>query len=137
MSEPEAALLKFQVTRPTLTRWLRTRPPLASRWDDWRSIGGTWEMDGERMALADAPQAKLVAFVRDADRALAAAPDNRELLHDLVTETAETVEPDIHRAELNGRPWSTAAGRSWDVPAVVVIAAKGRCYQERSFVERA
>ena len=77
MSEPEAALFKLQVTRPALTRWLRARPPRASRWTAWRAIGGTWEMDGERVALADAPKAKLAAFVQDADTALAAAPSNR------------------------------------------------------------
>lgn len=92
MSEPEAALLKLQVTRSALKRWLRARPTLASRWNDWRAIGGTWEMDGEKVALADAAGTKVHAFVLDADRMLAAAPDNRELLHDLITGTAETPE---------------------------------------------
>lgn len=108
MSEPEAALFKLQVTRPALTRWLRARPPRASRWTDWRAIGGTWEMDGERVALADAPKAKLAAFVQDADTALAAAPSNRELLHDLITETAET--PELRLSAFDDRGTTFVAG---------------------------
>lgn len=108
MSEPEAALLKLQVTRPVLTRWLRARPPLASRWDDWRTIGGTWEMDGEKVALADAPGTKVGAFVLDADRMLAAAPDNRELLHGLITGTAET--PELRLSAFDDRGTTFVAG---------------------------
>jgi hypothetical protein len=108
MSEPEAALLKFQVTRPTLTRWLRARPPLASRWDDWRAIGGTWHIDGEGVALSDASEASVAGIMMEADRVLAAAPDNRELLHDLITGTAET--PELRLSAYDDRGTTFVAG---------------------------
>ena len=56
MSEPDGAFLKLRIARPDLVRWLDSPPAPASRWLDWRSIGGQWY-------FADGPE-EIVKAVR-------------------------------------------------------------------------
>jgi hypothetical protein len=62
--------MKVRIARSGFARWLRAAPPTARRWDDWRAIGGRWDIDGTTTldALGDAPLAQRLAKA-DADLA--------------------------------------------------------------------
>ncbi|QEI07520.1 hypothetical protein FXN63_18000 [Pigmentiphaga aceris] len=92
MSEPQSAFLKFKTSREVLARWLDAKPSLASRWHDWREIGGEWYLARGVTSLATATDADLAETLGGADQRLASFADNRELLTALVTHTAEAPE---------------------------------------------
>jgi len=92
MSEPESAFVKLKIGRDALARWLDAKPSLASRWHDWRAIGGQWYLEGRHGALADASDDALEGIVQGADNRLAHFADNRELLGVLVVQSAEAPE---------------------------------------------
>ena len=92
MSEPESAFVKFKIGREALTRWLDAKPSPATRWHDWRAIGGEWYLGRGHGPLADASDDALDGILQDADARLAHVADNRELLGMLVVHSAEAPE---------------------------------------------
>ena len=91
MSEPESAFVKIKISREALTRWLHAKPSPASRWKDWRAMGGQWYLERGHGALADASDDALARILQGADDRLARVTDNRELLG-LVVHSAEAPE---------------------------------------------
>lgn len=79
MSEPYSAFLKFQMPRKNLARWLAAHVPTASRWSDWRTIGGQWYLSGGKDLAASSDQ-DLGRFVSECDAMLARHSDNRAAL---------------------------------------------------------
>jgi len=92
MSEPESAFVKFKIGREALTRWLDAKPSPASRWHDWRAMGGEWYLGRGHGPLADASDDALDGILRGADERLAHFSSNRELLGLLVVHSAEAPE---------------------------------------------
>lgn len=92
MSEPDSAFLKLQITREGLALWLRARPSRASRWTDWRAIGGRYYLSGGSVALADASDAELDGTLREANARLAAFTRNDDILRHLLAGRAEAPE---------------------------------------------
>ncbi|MGK6322567.1 hypothetical protein ACMGDM_05725 [Sphingomonas sp. DT-51] len=83
MSEPFSAFLQLRCSRAALTRWLDAAPTYASRWRDWRDIGGRWSLrDGE--SLDHATDATLVGLVHDADALIGRFADNRAFVRRLL-----------------------------------------------------
>ncbi|WP_217618639.1 hypothetical protein [Achromobacter sp. GbtcB20] len=79
MSEPYSAFLKFQMPRENLARWLAAPVPTASRWSDWRTIGGQWYLS-EGKDLAASSDQDLGKLVSECDAMLARHSDNRAAL---------------------------------------------------------
>lgn len=79
MSEPYAAFLKLQTSRETLAKWLKAPVPAASRWSDWRTLGGQWYLS-EGKDLAATSDQDLSELVSECDAMLARHPDNRAAL---------------------------------------------------------
>lgn len=79
MSEPYSAFLKLQISRGNLARWLAAPVPTASRWSDWRTIGGQWYLSGGK-DLAAASDQDLGKLVSECDAMLARHSDNRAAL---------------------------------------------------------
>ena len=79
MSEPYSAFLKFQMPRENLARWLAAPVPTASRWSDWRTIGGQWYLSGGKDLAASSDQ-DLGKLVSECDAMLARHSDNRAAL---------------------------------------------------------
>jgi len=92
MSEPESAFVKIKIGREALTRWLDAKPSSATRWHDWRAIGGEWYLGRGHGPLADASDDALENILRGADGRLAHFSSNRELLGMLVVHSAEAPE---------------------------------------------
>lgn len=80
MSEPEGVFIKLEIERPQLIRWLGARPSPASRWNDWRDLGGSWHFGGGDAGLTDASDAHLQELLAVTDRTLASFDDNRAAL---------------------------------------------------------
>jgi hypothetical protein len=83
MSEPDAAFLNLRIDRAAIIAWLDDRPPLASNWSDWRSIGGEYYFNGGRRDIADVPDAELKEHLADCDAQLRGYATNREALRQL------------------------------------------------------
>lgn len=79
MSEPYSAFLKLQMSRENLSRWLAAPVPAASRWSDWRTIGGQWHLS-EGKDLAASSDQDLGNLVSECDAMLARHSDNRAAL---------------------------------------------------------
>lgn len=79
MSEPYSAFLKLPISRENLARWLTAPAPAASRWSDWRSIGGQWYLS-EGKDLAASSDQDLGKLLSECDAMLARHPDNRAAL---------------------------------------------------------
>jgi hypothetical protein len=79
MSEPYSAFLNLQMSRENLARWLAAPAPAASRWSDWRSIGGQWYLS-EGKNLAASSNQDLGRLISECDAMLARHPDNRAAL---------------------------------------------------------
>lgn len=79
MSEPYSAFLKFQMPRENLARWLAAPVSAASRWPDWRTIGGQWYLSGGKDLAASSDQ-DLGKLVSECDAMLARHSDNRAAL---------------------------------------------------------
>ncbi|MCP2518038.1 hypothetical protein M5J07_24110 [Achromobacter mucicolens] len=79
MSEPYSAFLKLQMSRENLSRWLAAPVPAASRWSDWRTIGGQWHLS-EGKDLAASSDQDLGKLVAACDAVLARHSDNRAAL---------------------------------------------------------
>lgn len=79
MSEPYSAFLKFQMPRENLARWLAAPVPTASRWSDWRTIGGQWYLS-EGKDLAASSDQDFGKLVSECDVMLARHSDNRAAL---------------------------------------------------------
>ena len=79
MSEPYSAFLKLQMSRENLSRWLAAPVPAASRWSDWRTIGGQWHLS-EGNDLAASSDQDLGKLVSACDAMLARHSDNRAAL---------------------------------------------------------
>ncbi len=79
MSEPYSAFLKLQMSRENLSRWLAAPVPAASRWSDWRTIGGQWHLS-EGKDLAASSDQDLGKLVSECDAMLARHSDNRAAL---------------------------------------------------------
>ena len=79
MSEPYSAFLKLQVSRENLSQWLAAPVPAASRWSDWRTIGGQWYLSGGKDLAASSDQ-DLGKLVSACDAMLARHSDNRAAL---------------------------------------------------------
>ena len=95
MSEPLAAFCKFRLDRATLVRWLDAPVPPASRWADWRDIGGRYNLEGGVRDIRDIPAAELAQKVLRSDEDLRAYPTNRAALRAILA-TAEM--PHLKRA---------------------------------------
>lgn len=80
MSEPYGAFMKVRIGRPALVRWLDAAPPSASRWTDWRDMGGRWYLKSGPADLRDAPAADLAAIVAEVDARLSAFISTRDVL---------------------------------------------------------
>lgn len=79
MSEPFSAFLKLQMSSENLARWLAAPVPAASRWSDWRSIGGHWLLfDGRNLAVSS--DQALSELISACDAMLVRHSDNREAL---------------------------------------------------------
>lgn len=83
MSEPYSAFLKFQMPRENLARWLAAPVPAASRWPDWRTIGGQWYLSGGKDLAASSDQ-DLGKLVSECDAMLARHSDNRAALRSIL-----------------------------------------------------
>jgi len=79
MSEPYSALLRLQLPRERLARWLAAPVPAASRWNDWRSIAGRWRLPGG-VDLAASSDVELGEFLSDCTAMLARHAENRAAL---------------------------------------------------------
>lgn len=79
MSEPYSAFLKLQMSRENLARWLAAPAPAASRWSDWRFIGGQWYLF-EGKDLGASSNQDLGRLISECDAMLARHPDNRAAL---------------------------------------------------------
>jgi len=79
MSEPYSAFLKLQISRENLARWLGAPVPAASRWSDWRSIGGQWYLS-EGKDLAASSDQDLTRLISECDAMLVRHQDNRAAL---------------------------------------------------------
>jgi hypothetical protein len=83
MSESDAAFLKLGIDRDALIAWLDDRPPPATNWSDWRSIGSEYFFEGGRGDIANFPEAELNGRLADCDRQLRGYATNREALRQL------------------------------------------------------
>ena len=84
MSEPNAAFVKLEIERADLIRWLDAPTPRASRWKDWREIGGSYYFKNGVQDIADVPSAELMESVLQCDLWLADARTNREMMRMVV-----------------------------------------------------
>ena len=89
MSEPDSAFLKLKIDRADLVAWLEDRPPLASGWTDWRSLGGEYYFKGGRRDIANAPEAELAKDLADCDAQLRGYATNRAALRELLVSDDE------------------------------------------------
>lgn len=87
MSEPYAAFVKLRIARPSLIRWLDARPQPASRWHDWREIGGRWYIGKGTPDIRDIPESDLAGTVADSDQQMAGTASNRAAIKNLVSGT--------------------------------------------------
>lgn len=79
MSEPYSAFLKLEISRENLARWLAAPVPAASRWPDWRAIGGQWYLS-EGRDLATCSDQDLGKLIAECDARLERHVDNRAAL---------------------------------------------------------
>ena len=106
MYKADAAFLKLQISRENLVRWLDSPAPPASKWQDWRSIGGEWSFkDGER-PIADISETELQENVAKCDQRLSQRT-NREVLRD-VLKSADA--PFLKRATYDAKTSEFVAG---------------------------
>ena len=94
MSEPLSAFLKFRIDRAKLVRWLDAPVRPASRWSDWRQMGGKYYNVGIQH-LSEYSAADLARAVAKCDASLLDYRDNRAALRGFMS-TAE--EPQLKRA---------------------------------------
>lgn len=87
MSEPYSALLRLQMCPENLSRWLAAPVPAASRWSDWRCIGGQWRLDNSVYLAASSDQ-ELSDLLADCQVLLARYPNNRAAL-EAILESAQ------------------------------------------------
>src|SRR5262249_39753058 len=84
MSEPDAAFFKLRIDRPQLIRWLDAPVPLASRWTDWRNIGGQYYFEAGVRDIKDIPDREMADKIFECDRALRRYAANREAVRDIL-----------------------------------------------------
>jgi hypothetical protein len=84
LSESGGAFLKLQIDRPALITWLEDRPPMASTWSDWRSIGGDYYLSGGQRSIAAVSDAALDRTLAESDTQLRIYPTNRAALRELL-----------------------------------------------------
>lgn len=84
MSEPDGAFLKLRIARPDLVRWLDSPPAPASRWLDWRGIGGQWYFDGGPQDIQTVPVIQLLRTIAECDATLGRAATNRQALRGIL-----------------------------------------------------
>jgi hypothetical protein len=86
MSEPDAAFFKLRIERPQLIRWLDAPVPPASKWSDWRNIGGQYYF-GDVRDIKDIPDQKMADQILECDRELRPYATNRDAVR-AILETA-------------------------------------------------
>jgi hypothetical protein len=96
MSEPLAAFAKFRIDRARLLRWLSEPVAPASKWSDWRQIGGKYYFTGGVRDIADIAAAELADKVSEADGELGSFATYRSALRS-VLDSAEA--PYMKRAQ--------------------------------------
>jgi hypothetical protein len=94
MSEPDAAFFKLRIDRPQLIPWLDSPVPPASRWTDWRNIGGQYYFDGVQ-DIKDVSERQMADRIFRSDRALRRYATNRDAVR-AILKTAEA--PYLKRA---------------------------------------
>lgn len=107
MSEPDAAFLKLGIGRADLVSWLDARPPSATKWDDWRDLGGRWYI-GDVQALRDVSDAELAGLLAEVDASLRHAATNREALRNLFVVEGE--HPGLSRIAFDASKGEFVAG---------------------------
>jgi hypothetical protein len=95
MSEPISAFVKLRIDRPKLVQWLDAPVALASRWTDWRDMGGQYYSGGDDKDLKDFSNVEMAAKIAECDGILRRCRDNRFALKS-VLRTAEA--PQYKRA---------------------------------------
>ncbi len=93
MSEPLSAFLKLRISRPNLERWLNAPVPMASRWNDWRAIGGRWYLEGGDADFGVASDRVVANVLADCDAVLRSMAYNRNALQMILNGT----KPDFGR----------------------------------------
>lgn len=106
MSEPDAAFLKLRIDRPRLVRWLDAPVGPASRWTDWREMGGQYYNSGVQY-LSDYSDADMAESLAKADAALLRYRDNRSAVRDIMS-SAEA--PHLKRASYQADTRDFVAG---------------------------
>jgi hypothetical protein len=94
MSEPQSAFLKFRIDRARLVEWLNAPVAPASRWADWREMGGQYYNEGIQH-LRDFSDIDMAENITKADGSLRRYRDNRAAIA-YVMSTAEA--PQLKRA---------------------------------------
>jgi len=84
MSEPDGAFLKLRIARPDLVRWLDSPPAPASRWLDWRSIGGQWYFADGPEDIRSVSVVQLLRTIAECDATLGRAATNRRALRGIL-----------------------------------------------------
>lgn len=84
MSEPDSAFVKLRIERARLVAWLDAPTPRATRWRDWREIGGQWYLEGGVPNLNDVSDAGLAKRLEECDGTLSGLPTNRAALRALL-----------------------------------------------------
>jgi hypothetical protein len=106
MSEPQSAFLKLRIDRAKLVRWLNAPVARASRWSDWREMGGKYYNHGVQ-ELRDYSDIDMAEAIAKADGFLRRFQDNRAALQDIMS-TAET--PQFKRASYQTETRDFVAG---------------------------
>ena len=87
MSEPISAFFKLRIERSRLVQWLDSPVALASRWTDWRDMGGQYYNAGDK-DLRDYSDADIARITAECDASLRRCRDNRFALQRIMR-TAE------------------------------------------------
>jgi hypothetical protein len=106
MSEPLSAFLKFRIDRVRLVQWLDAPVLRASRWTDWRQMGGKYYNHGVQ-ELSDYSDVDMAATIAKADGALRRYRDNRTAVRDIMS-AAEA--PQFKRAAYQSETRDFVAG---------------------------
>ena len=84
MSEPDAAFLYLQTDRAPLVAWLDAPPSRATRWNDWRRIGGQYYFGNDPEDVAVVSEDKLRETLAECDEQLNRFATNRDALQALL-----------------------------------------------------
>lgn len=107
MSEPLAAFIKLHIARDRLIDWLARTVLPASRWGDWREIGGQYYFTGGVRDIADVPAAELARSVDEADGELRRYATYRDGLGAIL---GSAEEPYMHRLQWRAEASELVAG---------------------------